>query len=80
MWRSLRRGSSVFADEDDPHCRAMRKYPEVPDWWFLAVLLGAFGLGVIAVEIWPTHTPWWSLIAVILMSVAFVMAHVLIFA
>ena len=80
MWRSLRHGSSVFADQNDPHCRAMRKYSEVPDWWFLGVLLGSFAFGVAAVQVWPTHTPWWSLIAVILMSGAFAIPAALLYA
>jgi hypothetical protein len=37
----------------------------VPEWWFLTVLVLSFGCGVAALEAWPTHTPWWSLLTII---------------
>ncbi|KAK8061787.1 oligopeptide transporter [Apiospora phragmitis] len=69
MWRGLlqyrqKRNTSVYDSYDDPFSRLMRAYPEVPDWWFLAVLAASLALGVTALEVWPVHVPWWSLFAV----------------
>lgn len=42
--------------ESDVHMRHMKKYKEVPEWWYLTVLLLAAGLGMAAVAVWPTGT------------------------
>ncbi|KAK8075563.1 hypothetical protein PG997_010226 [Apiospora hydei] len=72
MWRGLlqfrqqrgSKGKSVYDSYDDPFSRLMRAYPEVPDWWFLGVLFISLALGIVALEVWPVHVPWWSLFAV----------------
>ena len=72
MWQSVRHRKSVWEGNDDAHSRMMKAYPEVADWWFAVVLLIAFALGVISVTVWPTHTPWWSLLTVIGLSAVFI--------
>ncbi|KAK6859679.1 OPT family small oligopeptide transporter [Apiospora arundinis] len=66
MWRGLLqyRRKSIYDSYDDPFTRLMRAYPEVPDWWFLGVLAISLTLGIVALEVWPVHVPWWSLFAV----------------
>ena len=68
MWRSLRHTESVYKGHNDAHTRMMRAYPEVPEWWFMVMLLIAFGFGVAAMEAWPTECPWWSILIVIAIS------------
>ena len=81
IWRSLRHTESVYTGHDDAFTRMMRKYPEVPEWWFLAMLAISFACGVAALEAWPTQTPWWALLIVlgismiILVPVTFVLAQ-----
>ena len=40
----------------DVHSRLMRRYPEVPEWEYLIVLIVAVVIGIIGVGVWPTHT------------------------
>ena len=70
-WRSIFSGASVYMSHDDPHSRMMRGYKEVPEWWFLAVLLVANIFGIIGAYCWPTQTPWWAVLAVTGVSALF---------
>ncbi|WRT70854.1 OPT family small oligopeptide transporter [Kwoniella shivajii] len=60
LWRSLRRQKQTEVNEDDLaediHCRLMRAYPEVPEWWYLLVLLFAMGCGMAGIGAWDTYT------------------------
>lgn len=40
----------------DVHNRLMAAYPEVPEWWFLIVLLLAIAFGVAGIAGWETYT------------------------
>ncbi|KAK9378026.1 OPT oligopeptide transporter protein-domain-containing protein [Kockiozyma suomiensis] len=60
------RGRSNFESYSDPHTRMMAKYPEVPDWWYLLVLVLSFACAVAACAGYPTNTPVWALIIVII--------------
>lgn len=41
---------------EDVHFRLMQSYKEVPEWWYLVVLVIAFGLGIAGVAAYPTNT------------------------
>ncbi|KAI1798399.1 OPT oligopeptide transporter, partial [Ganoderma leucocontextum] len=51
-WRELSKafGKMRFMqssqDIDDPHYQAMKKYQEVPQWWYLLLLVGAVVIGI----------------------------------
>lgn len=49
IWRRLRRRPSP--EDVDVHVKLMQEYPEVPDWAYLAFLLGALGLSIAAVAV-----------------------------
>lgn len=56
--KSLGRGN-IDEDEDldlgeDIHYRLMQQYKEVPEWWYLCVLLAALGLGIAGVAAYDT--------------------------
>jgi OPT family small oligopeptide transporter len=69
MWRGLRtRNGQAYSNEDDAHSKMMSKYKEVPDWCFLVILLASLVLGIVALKVYPTNTPAWSLVVIILMS------------
>ncbi|PTB76649.1 OPT-domain-containing protein [Trichoderma longibrachiatum ATCC 18648] len=40
----------------DVHNRLMKKYREVPEWWYMIVLVVSVALGCAAIASWPTHT------------------------
>jgi len=60
IWRGLKnlfrrdgRGNAAF---QDVHNRLMAKYKEVPEWWYLVVLILSIGCGLGGVLGWPTYT------------------------
>ncbi|KIH94024.1 hypothetical protein SPBR_05582 [Sporothrix brasiliensis 5110] len=54
--RARARAFSRAAHYEDVHNRLMARYPEVPAWWFAAVLVLATVCGIAGVALWPTHT------------------------
>ncbi|KAK9349810.1 OPT oligopeptide transporter protein-domain-containing protein [Lipomyces doorenjongii] len=56
FFKSLRRRSTNYEAYDDPFCRLMSKYPEVPDWWYLCILAVSLAFAIIACEVYPTNT------------------------
>jgi len=46
--------------EDDVHARLYKKYPEVPDWWYLALFIVMLVLSIVVCEAWDTRLPWWG--------------------
>lgn len=61
IWRSIRAKERAIDQFTDAHSRMMAQYDEVPLWWFLAVSTIAVVLGIVCVEVYPTHTPVWSI-------------------
>ena len=45
----------INIEKDDIHAKLMRSYPEVPDWWYLAVFLVFFALMIVAQEVNPAR-------------------------
>ncbi|ODA77433.1 hypothetical protein RJ55_07062 [Drechmeria coniospora] len=57
LYNSLRRKKPVREETVlDVHSRLMKAYPEVPEWWYLACLACAIGLGIAGIAGWDTHT------------------------
>lgn len=52
------RRNKVATDESelDVHHRLMKKYPEVPEWWYFICLVVAIGLGIAGIKGWDTNT------------------------
>lgn len=60
--KSLRHPSQGLKYQHDRFSRAQTKYKEVPEWWFLVVLLCAFGVAIATVEYYKfTQTPVWTI-------------------
>jgi OPT family small oligopeptide transporter len=53
---------------DDVHAKMMRKYPEVPHWWFLCIFVPMFALCFVTAYVWDTQMPWWSIIIAMLIA------------
>ncbi|KAK9382761.1 OPT oligopeptide transporter protein-domain-containing protein [Kockiozyma suomiensis] len=80
FWYALRHPrSTTMQDFHDPHTRMMRKYKEVPDWWYLTVLVLSFVFGVVAVTHWPTGTPVWAILVIVLLSIAMLLPSTLVY-
>ncbi|EFW21593.1 hypothetical protein D8B26_001765 [Coccidioides posadasii str. Silveira] len=63
------RARDARGDLDDVHTRMMRKYEQVPTWWYLALLGGCLALCFITCLAWPTHLPWWALMIALLIAI-----------
>ena len=57
FYQGLRHGKGNYEGAMDVHSRLMSRYKEIPDWWFLLLLLGAVVLSIIWCQIFPTDTP-----------------------
>ena len=72
FYKGLRHGKSNFDPNGmDVHCRIMSTYPEVPDWWFLLILVGAIVVSVIFLTIYPLDTPVWLVFLMIGINLVF---------
>ena len=71
--QTLLNGLKQSVEADDIHAKLMRHYPEVPDWWFLTLFFISFTLAVVAVEVWDTGIPVWSLLLCIALPAIYVL-------
>lgn len=63
IYQNVRFRRSDMHGYADAHTRMMRSYKEVPEWWFMCILAGGFVLTIVTLEVYPTGTPWWSVLA-----------------
>jgi hypothetical protein len=68
----VRQFSRKLKDEKDVHSRLMSAYPETPLWWFGALFLFAFVLGIAAIEGYDTQLPIWAYLLALLVAAIFV--------
>ncbi|KAL4253651.1 oligopeptide OPT transporter family protein [Abortiporus biennis] len=68
-WGDLKRAFGGFRflkgqqDIDDPHYQEMRKYPEVPQWWYMLLFVISLGVGIgCSYTTGEALLPWWSII------------------
>ena len=70
LWAQVR---NIRSDEEDVHLRMMRKYKEVPHWWYAAMFLIMLGASLATILAWPTALDWWAfLVALVIALVWFV--------
>ncbi|TFK45067.1 oligopeptide transporter [Crucibulum laeve] len=70
----------IRVEQDDIHAKLMRNYPEVPDWWYAIAFCVFFSLAVVAVEVWDTSVPVWSLLLAIMLPVIYILPSGFIYA
>lgn len=58
------RRQSIYTGFTDGQTRMMRKYKEVPEWWYGCIFVFGFAVSIISLTAWPTQTPWWSILGV----------------
>ncbi len=63
---------SLF-DETDIHAYLMRRYREVPRWWFLALGIVCVVLGIVGIEITKTGLPVWGFFLAFIFAAVFVL-------
>lgn len=71
FYKGLRHGKGNYEGAMDVHSRMMAKYKEVPDWWFLLILVGAIVVSIVFVTIYPVDTPVWLVFLMIGINLVF---------
>ncbi|WWC88117.1 OPT family small oligopeptide transporter [Kwoniella dendrophila CBS 6074] len=71
---------NVKTEADDIHMKLMKHYPEVPDWWFLALFAVVFTLAVTALEVYHTELPVWGYIVAIAIPFVYIIPSAFIYA
>ncbi|KAI9339921.1 OPT oligopeptide transporter protein-domain-containing protein [Obelidium mucronatum] len=70
IWNRFR-ASLQDLDSDDIHAKLMDAYPDVPEWWYMALLVITLGGGIAVCQFGGFDLPWWGvLVAVILALVS----------
>ncbi|WOO86208.1 Glutathione transporter 1 [Vanrija pseudolonga] len=67
-------------EPDDIHMKLMRRYPEVPDWWYIIAFLGCVVLGIVTIEVFATGLPVWGYAVAIAMAAVYIVPIGIIFA
>ncbi|OAA57545.1 Tetrapeptide transporter, OPT1/isp4 [Niveomyces insectorum RCEF 264] len=72
FYKGIRYGKGNYEGAMDVHNRLMARYKEVPDWWFLLILLGALVVSLVFLHIYPqNHIPYWLVFLVIGINLVF---------
>ncbi|WVQ65163.1 OPT family small oligopeptide transporter [Kwoniella botswanensis] len=71
---------NVKTEADDIHMKLMKHYPEVPDWWFLALFAVVFTLAVTALEVYHTNLPVWGYIVAVMLPFVYIIPSAFIYA
>lgn len=64
----FRKGSAAAPTETDPHYRMMLAYKEVPDWWYLLILVVSTATGIGCIYTLGSTLPWWGFVVAITIS------------
>ncbi|KAK9375209.1 OPT oligopeptide transporter protein-domain-containing protein [Lipomyces chichibuensis] len=80
FWKGIKnRKSSNYEMYKDPMSKMMSVYPEVPDWWFVAVFLISIVFGIVAFTVYPTGAPVWGMIVIVIISTVIMVPSALIY-
>jgi OPT oligopeptide transporter protein len=62
IWRQSK--SAMNTMKVDIHARLMRNYKQVPQWWFLILLVGSAMLSLMLSFVWKEQIqlPWWGML------------------
>ncbi len=71
FYKGLRHGKGNYEGAMDVHSRLMSQYPEVPDWWFLLILVLAIVVACVFLTIYPLDTPVWLVFLMIGVNLVF---------
>ncbi|KAI5287287.1 hypothetical protein KEM54_006097 [Ascosphaera aggregata] len=58
-------------DIEDIHTRMMKKYKQVPAWWFVVLGVITVALCFISACVWETHLTWWAVIVALCIPLIF---------
>ncbi|KAK7202870.1 OPT oligopeptide transporter protein-domain-containing protein [Myxozyma melibiosi] len=75
------RTGSNYDRYSDPMSTHMRNYKEVPDWWYLALLIASIGVGIAAVgaPAFPTQTPVYVVVVAVVVAVGLLIPFIVLY-
>lgn len=62
------KSSGAADDETDPHYRMMLAYKEVPNWWYLIILVASIATGMACSYSLGSTLPWWGFVIALTLS------------
>ncbi|KAK9335533.1 OPT oligopeptide transporter protein-domain-containing protein [Lipomyces starkeyi] len=73
------RNASSFDSFRDPLSIMMRQYKEVPDWWFLVILVLSIIISCLSMHFYPTTTPVWAMVVAVLTSAGLIIPFIVLY-
>ncbi|KAI8845735.1 OPT oligopeptide transporter protein-domain-containing protein [Chytriomyces cf. hyalinus JEL632] len=67
IWQRFRATMSNL-DKEDIHAKLMDAYPDVPDWWYMAVLAVNMVVGIVVCQWGGFDLPWWGTILAVALA------------
>ncbi|OBT55803.1 hypothetical protein VE04_03961 [Pseudogymnoascus sp. 24MN13] len=58
-------------EDEDVHRRLMRKFKEVPDWWYMLIFVIMLALAMVVCQVYDTGLPIWGLVIAMLLPFLF---------
>ncbi|KLT45603.1 OPT superfamily oligopeptide transporter [Cutaneotrichosporon oleaginosum] len=77
LWRIMWKMST---EPEDIHMKLMKKYREVPDWWYASIFGACLAMGVVSVNVFKTGLPVWGYFVAIGMAWTYIVPVAIIFA
>ena len=77
IWNGIRGRN---CESEDIHSRMMKKYKEVPGWWYLVLLVTSFAGAVVACEVYKVGLPVWGLVLSLLIPTIYILPSGFVFA
>lgn len=79
--RIYRTAINVKTEADDIHAKLIKRYPGVPNWWYISLMV-VFGgiIGVVAIEVYDTGLPVWGYFLSMALACVYVLPAAFIFA
>ncbi|KAJ1980413.1 hypothetical protein H4R35_001136 [Dimargaris xerosporica] len=69
VWQRFRQAHAMG---DDIHARLMRRYPEVPHWWYAAIFGASIAMAIALCESFDVELPWWGLLLAVGIAMVFI--------
>lgn len=81
FWYALRNPTKALTQFNDPFTRAIKVHKEVPEWWFLIILVLSLVFSIVLVEHFPlTNTPVWTIFFAFAINIVFIVPFGLLYA
>ncbi|KAK5987748.1 Oligopeptide transporter 2 [Cladobotryum mycophilum] len=79
-FRPSKRNEGARAQHLDVHSRLMKEYREVPEWWYIVILIISIAIGCVALAHWPTYTSPAVVVYGLILAVIFIVPTGIIYA